>query len=156
MAYRCLECGHIFEEGEQARWSESRGEYWGTPCSEEMSGCPICKGEYEETTPCEICGSEHLEYELTGGVCDECVENYKYDIEMCYKVGEECKEDVELNGFLVSIFGKCKIESILWRELLKQQEKNGHVDCTPFIESDRDLFSERLVEEVKKNENGKN
>lgn len=60
--YRCLECGNLFEEGEQARWSESRGEFWGAPCSEEMSGCPLCKGDYEEIKPCKICGGyENLE-----------------------------------------------------------------------------------------------
>lgn len=59
--YRCNECGNLFEEGEQARWSESRGEFWGTPCSEEMSGCPLCKGAYEEIKPCKLCGSyEHI------------------------------------------------------------------------------------------------
>ena len=47
MAYKCLSCGHVFEEGEQACWTESRGEYWGSPCYETMSGCPVCKEEYD-------------------------------------------------------------------------------------------------------------
>ena len=64
MSNKCVECGHIFEEGEQARWSESRGEFWGVPCSEEMSGCPLCHGGYEKTKPCKICGSEHLEEKI--------------------------------------------------------------------------------------------
>ena len=70
MMYRCNECGHLFEEGEQARWSESRGEFWGTPCSEEMSGCPLCKGDYEEIKPCKICGS--YEHDADEEYCERC------------------------------------------------------------------------------------
>ena len=38
--FRCNNCGCEFEE--LAYWEESRGEYWGTPCSERMCGCPNC------------------------------------------------------------------------------------------------------------------
>ena len=69
MVYRCEECGHIFEEGEQAVWREDRGEFWGSPCSEEMSGCPICKGAFSEAENCKICGSyENVE----DGFCNAC------------------------------------------------------------------------------------
>lgn len=56
MMYKCAECGHLFEEGEEKKWREDRGEYWGSLCTEEMSGCPLCGGEYEEAVPCKICG----------------------------------------------------------------------------------------------------
>ena len=68
--YHCNECGHLFEEGEQSTWSESRGEFWGNPCSEKMSGCPICKGDYEEIKPCVICGSYN--YNIEDEFCDNC------------------------------------------------------------------------------------
>ena len=48
MLYKCAECEHIFEEGEEAVWYEDRGEYWGRPCRERMKGCPMCHGVYEE------------------------------------------------------------------------------------------------------------
>lgn len=69
--YKCMECGHLFEEGEQKTWKEDRGECWGSPCYEEMSGCPLCNGAYEEATACKICGGygdmdEGEEY------CNEC------------------------------------------------------------------------------------
>ena len=38
--FRCNSCGCEFEE--LAYWEESRGEYWGVPCSERMCGCPNC------------------------------------------------------------------------------------------------------------------
>lgn len=154
MFYKCLKCGHIFEEGEQANWYEHGGEYWGAPFLVNMVGCPICRGEYQKTTPCEICGSEHLEHELSNGVCDECIDEYKNDIDMCFKIGSTDTEEVELNCFLASLFDKQEIEQILFREL-KEGEKYGKIYCEKFIKKYRNLFSERLVEEVKYNENSK-
>ena len=48
MMFKCLDCGYVFEEGEEAVWYEDRGEYWGVPCRERMTGCPACHGDYEE------------------------------------------------------------------------------------------------------------
>lgn len=64
----CLECGHIFEEGEEARWVEKHG--LDTPPYEEWSGCPICKGGYEEIEPCKMCGGYNQD--LKNGYCEKC------------------------------------------------------------------------------------
>lgn len=65
MAYKCIKCGHIFEAGEQATWKEDYGEEW--------SGCPLCLGEYEETSRCYCCGSDQFEDELYWGLCLDCI-----------------------------------------------------------------------------------
>ena len=152
MAYKCVECGHIFEEGEQIRWDEDRSEFWGSDCSETMSGCPCCGGSYEETKACEICGSEHLESELVNGVCEECLDEYKNDANMCYKIGETDKDNIKLNSFLTAMFDVEEIEKILFKELVKN---TNNIDCSDFINADRSWFAERLAEEVKKDENAK-
>jgi hypothetical protein len=152
MAYKCLSCGHVFEEGEQACWTESRGEYWGFPCYESMSGCPVCKEEYEETVQCAVCGSEHFEDELNGGVCDECIDEYRKNFNACYELslGETTK--IKINSLLASLFEESDIEQIL-KEYIR--DKWQDVDCSQFIDEDKSWFGERIVEEVKKNENGK-
>ncbi len=152
MIYKCLDCGNIFEDGEQARWSESRGEYWGASCSEEMSGCPLCKGDYEETTPCKICGSAHLEDELSGGVCEECINRYKKDFDMCYQISIGEKLEIKINALLASLLEESDIEAILIEYIKKRYEE---IDSTDFVESDISWFGEKLAEEVKKNENAK-
>lgn len=150
MAYICLDCGNIFEEGEQATWREDRAEYCGTPCSVEMSGCPICKGDYEETTPCAICGSEHLEDDLNGGLCDDCIDKYKNDIDMCFNIGANDTDKVELNCFLAAMFDKQEIEEILFKEL-KKEAKYIEIDCKKFIDGvDRDWFAEMLLEQLER------
>ena len=147
--YKCNECGHIFEEGEEHRWSEGRGEFWGMACSEEMSGCPLCDGDYEETVRCELCEGEFLADELCGYCCDECINSYINDIETCFAIGKEATENIELNGLLTSIFSKEEIEEILMNALREEQKKKP-VDCSDFIDADRSWFAEMLVEEVNK------
>lgn len=148
MAFKCLSCGHIFEEGEQARWEECHPYGMGY-ASESFSGCPICNGDYEETKQCEICGGEFLEDELLGGcVCEECVEEYKRDLETCYKIAETAeKEEIKINPLLVSLFDVDEIETILYQKL---ESVKDNIDCSAFINEDKDWFAEKLAEEVSK------
>ncbi len=152
MAFKCLECGHIFEDGEEALWAESRGECFGLMSYEKMTGCPLCRGSYEETVACSICGSEHLQDELDGGVCEECFEQYRKDFEICLKVSDGEKTEIKINALLASLFDVSDIEQILKEYIL---ERYSDVDCGNFIDEDRYWFGERLTEEVKNNENRK-
>lgn len=62
--FKCKRCDHLFEEGEQSNWTESHGETF--------DGCPVCKGDYEEVQPCEICGA-YSENEY----CPDCVKRVR-------------------------------------------------------------------------------
>lgn len=139
MTYKCVECGHMFDEGEQAVWEENQGEYWGSPAMETMSGCPRCKGGYEETVPCERCGSMHLEEELVEGWCEDCIDQYRNDIEMCYKTGECDNVPVAINGFLAAMFEEEEINQILMNAL-RESRKYGPVDCSVWIYTDKEAF----------------
>lgn len=71
----CLECGKVFDEDDIEYWEESRGEYWGMPCTEKMSGCPRCQGAYEEAEECEKCGKYYPKNELDeNNLCEDCQE----------------------------------------------------------------------------------
>ena len=72
MMFKCCECGHLFEEGEQAVTYETRGFY--QPPYEEIHSCPVCGGDFEEVHQCEKCGDWHSEDELSEGICDDCLE----------------------------------------------------------------------------------
>ena len=67
MMYSCSECGHLFEDGEEARRVESHGE--------PMQGCPKCFSAFEEVKPCKICGS--FNHEAKEAFCDECKKTVK-------------------------------------------------------------------------------
>lgn len=144
---KCLDCGHIFEKGEEDRWEEPRGEFWGQPVTETMTGCPYCGGDYEETKPCVECGSEQLEEDLYSGMCKECLEPYVNDFDTCFKLGEVQKESIEINSLLVTMFTASEIEEILVREL----KQAGNIDCSSFAYDDLEWFAENLRKEVLKN-----
>ena len=95
MMFKCCECGHLFEDGEQAVWTEAHGEKW--------SGCPICNAGYEEVHQCKECGDWHTENELYDGWCEKCLRetiNYDTFFEYC----EANKDENYLDIFVMSEF----------------------------------------------------
>lgn len=146
MMYKCENCGHLFEEGEQAVWEERHG--LDTPPYEKWSGCPLCKGDYEEVHQCKECGDWHERDELMGEMCDKCIDKYKYNIDICHKIGKKSEEEIKINSFLVTMFSKEEIEEILFREL-SEANTIKPVDCSEFIDSDKSWFAETLNEVVK-------
>ena len=97
--YKCTECGNLFEEGEQAVWEETHG--LDSPPYEKWSGCPVCRGDYEEVHQCKKCGDWHSEDELYDGWCESCLRNtINYDtfFEYC----EANKDEQYLDIFVMS------------------------------------------------------
>lgn len=153
MSYKCKECGHIFEAGEQKAWQEKVGEYGSQPCLVENSGCPICLGEYRETTRCKICNSEHLAEDLIEGVCNNCIESYSDDIDVCYKISNREKSSIEINMFLAEMFDEETIEEILLDHLKEMHLyiETHKAKLKKFVNDDKEWFVEKL-QEVLKNE----
>lgn len=46
--YRCLACGKLFDEDEVKKVEESRGEFWGFPCTETMYYSPCCTDDFDD------------------------------------------------------------------------------------------------------------
>lgn len=157
MSYKCENCGHIFEEGEQTIRREKWGEYYGglqaSPIGiQEFHCCPMCGCDsFEETVPCARCKSEHLISELVGDVCQECIDECRHDFNACYAVSFGDTQTVEINALLASIFDKHDIEAILVEYILKSTD----IDFSAYIDRDPDWFGERLAEEVRKNDSEK-
>ena len=119
MMYRCCECGNLFEEGEQAVWEERHG--LDSPPYETWSGCPVCKGDYEEVHQCKECGDWHSEDELYDGWCEKCLRetiNYDTFFEYC----EAHKEEQYLDTFVMCEILDCeyvpKISSYEFHDLM--------------------------------------
>lgn len=146
MAYKCLSCGHIFESGEEARWEEQHPYGMGY-ATEVFCGCPCCGGSFEETKACKICNGDFLEKELNGRcVCNDCVEEYSKNFDVCYKIADVEKREVEINSLLASLLDATDIETILY-DCLKAKKD---IDCSVFVNEDKDWFAENLAEEVSK------
>ena len=103
--YKCENCGHLFEEGEQAVWEERHG--LDTPPYEKWDGCPMCKGDYEEVHQCQECGEWHTEDELYEGWCEKCLRetiNYDTFFEYC----EANKDEQYLDTFVMCEILNCE------------------------------------------------
>ena len=127
MMYRCENCGHLFEEGEQAVWYENQGECHGVTAMERFSGCPLCHDDYNEVYQCNECGDWHYADELYSGWCEKCLrESINYDtfFEYC----EANKDERYLDIFVMS-------------ELL------GGMDCPKNVSYE---FHKLMVEEYKR------
>jgi hypothetical protein len=101
MMFKCCECGHLFEDGEQAVWYENQGECHGVTAMERFSGCPLCHDDYEEVHQCKECGEWHTEDELYEGWCEKCLRetiNYDTFFEYC----EANKDEQYLDIFVMS------------------------------------------------------
>ena len=102
--YKCIDCGHLFEEGEQATWEETHG--LDSPPYEKFSGCPVCKGDYEEVHQCKECGSWRTNDELYDGWCEKCLRetiNYDTFFEYC----EANKDEQYLDKFVMCYLLYC-------------------------------------------------
>ena len=107
MMYRCENCGHLFEEGEQAVWYENQGECHGVTAMERFSGCPLCHDDYEEVHQCKECGDWHYEDELYDGWCEKCLRetiNYDTFFEYC----EANKDEQYLDAFVMCEILNCE------------------------------------------------
>ena len=69
--YKCNDCGHIFECGEEKVVYERHG--FDRPPYEKLSVCPCCGGSFSEfeNEKCDLCG---LESDFVyNGMCEECL-----------------------------------------------------------------------------------
>jgi hypothetical protein len=150
--YKCLECGHIFED-EEAKKVEEHHPYGMGYATETFFCCPLCNGSYEETKKCKNCGGEFLEDELKDGFCEDCIEEikdeYRYNPQKCYEISKDETAKVEINYFLSCMFTEKQIEEILLLNIRKASALMP-IDCSAFMNADSSWFEDRIIEEVKK------
>lgn len=46
--YRCMSCGKLFDADDVKKVEESRGEFWGMPCTETMYYSPCCTDDFDD------------------------------------------------------------------------------------------------------------
>lgn len=89
--FKCLDCGGIFEDGEQGRYEE------GNPPYQEVYCCPYCKSsDYDEILPCKLCGT--YEHEISDDYCEDCVNEVRKSFMAMLETFED--EEKELIKYL--------------------------------------------------------
>lgn len=150
--YKCKNCGHCFNEGEEKTRHERHNDYY----TETISVCPVCRSdEIEMCVYCKCCEDEFLKDELNRhGICKRCVENFiednKNDISTCYEMGSKSKVVAEINSFIFDFFGD--IESIEGHllEYIKGIQEFANQDFSTYLkETDEDVISKMILNERK-------
>ena len=153
--YKCSDCGHMFEDGEE-RIVRETCEVWGQTVSREEKTCPHCGCDvYEETEPCKSCGRYLPECDLYSGYCESCLLD-EATTDTCYAVGAYDKEDVAVNSFFAYIFDESEIDVILYRELKRRKRLGLTHDCEGFVKEDIVAFADRFVQYKKEMEEKEN
>lgn len=145
--YKCYDCGHIFDEGEE----KYIGDGWKEPIE---AVCPVCKGNFVEAVRCNCCKGVFLEEELEDGFCQECIDEklneYRFGkIQKLYLICSDEKEKVELNPFIAYMFSESQINELLLRELI-ESDKIKKIDCFDFIKEDMDWFIDKIMKKERR------
>ena len=125
MMYRCENCGNLFEEGEQARWTEEHGEKW--------DGCPLCRGGYEEVHQCKECGEWHTEDEIYDGWCEKCLRetiNYDTFFEYCEANKDHQYLDIFVMQELLDMDCPDKVSDEFHQLMIWVYKTYAQADCT--------------------------
>lgn len=142
--FKCFECGHLFERGEEKRYTEMHGESY--------LACPICGGAYEETNQCSCCGGHFFEDELYNGMCEECIgENMTLENMVKYLDDSSLEEDFYLEEFYHSSIHFASDELIdLARNGFMQKvaiEKLNHYGDGPFESEHVSMMRKFIVDD---------
>lgn len=107
MFYKCYDCGHIFEDGEERITSEHLTWLDGVPIYETHYSCPSCGSEnYEETQVCVGCNGHFLEDEIFSGWCASCLRDaIDYDSFFEYETDEQSVSS-HIDGMAEFVFVK--------------------------------------------------
>jgi hypothetical protein len=138
--YICRECGKIFDETEFYTSSD----FWGGPFEARQECCPRCSGEdFGEAKECAVCGEFYDEESLINDVCEHCIEKCRHDVDMCLEISlDEPKTEIKIDSFVAAMLDVSDIEAILIEHIKKRMPD---ADCSPFVDSDIDWFTEKLV-----------
>lgn len=156
----CVECGEIFGENEAGITYEDRGCYGDEKCRVEISCCPICSGSYTKASQCLVCGEYYHPDKLNNDICDDCIDTYGKDFEKCYQISKNGKDNqrIEINRLIYKMLGEDigEINAILYEYILKNsRSEDAHSLMSEYINEDKAWFADRIVKEVKNDENAK-
>ena len=128
--FKCFECGHLFELGEEKCYTEMHGESY--------LACPICGGSYEETMTCNYCGGHYHENELYNGLCAECVaKEMTADNMKQYLADSSLEEDFYIEEIYKSSFvyvspelldlARCAFNKAVFNSVLNEVDRRGEL-----------------------------
>ena len=125
--YKCKNCGSLFI---------SPDSFYHSDFDYSISVCPDCNStDYETVSECAVCGSMRCESELVNDVCKDCLDK-ACTPETAIRIGTECTESVEINGFYAYLFGAERINQILANHAVNTPERILQEDAKRYVLDD--------------------
>lgn len=137
----CLHCGHTFDPEEivSKYYDRATGTY-------DREECPKYGSEdIEEGMECCVCGEVHIEENMIGQVCNDCL-NKSVTFGNALRYGKERKESVEIHGFLKWIYSAEEIESILLKNLQEASTEWRKRMTEEYLTDDKYDFADFIFE----------
>ena len=141
-------CGEVFEEPKVVGCDVDRGEE-----------CPCCGDEYfDEAYKCCVCG-EYVSSDKIHGydpyVCEDCINEHKYDLKTLLKATEDERADIEIPLLARYILTDEEIETLLLKELERRLKKTTDkfypfpcFDTTDFLADYANDIADQIGKEV--------
>nr|DAG65932.1 MAG TPA: rubredoxin iron binding domains containing a [Caudoviricetes sp.] len=142
--FRCLECGNIFEDGEQKRIKECMGDSCDVATYQEFDVCPCCGGDFETVVYCDKCGRIYNCDDVLNGLCKDCIAE-NTTVNECYKAADGEDEQIKINAFLAEALSKKEIEKVLLQYLINNSDKFKE-KVKDFVNEDVYWYVERMAE----------
>ncbi len=133
--YKCRKCGSLFISPDY---------FYHSDFDESISVCPDCNStDYGAVSECAVCGSMRYESELVNEVCKDCLDK-ACTPETAIRIGTECTESVEINGFYAYLFGAERINEILANHAVNTPERILQTDAKRYVLDDTLCTAEYL------------
>ena len=140
----CESCGAVFE------YPASKKD-WETGCVDEF--CPECHSEYiMRAVACQVCGEwvqEDAVYGYGHAVCENCINEQSYDLDMLAEATKDEYQDMELPILLREFYTDDDIKELLMADLKKRREAGliGMNDIKRFVKWHMNEVADELVKE---------
>lgn len=139
----CRDCGCISEE---IPWHSEGRPYGEGYANEDCVDSCHCGGYYEPAKLCPVCGVTYIREE-DESICSNCYED-GMTYENALKMGEDAKQEIEINGFWTSVFKTHEIEEILKKTFDELPPKFQKRYIQEFCEEDEYYYRDFLEREA--------
>ena len=139
----CSECGALYDD-----WDDVPGYDYDDLFPKSNIECSECGSRHiGEAKICAECLDWIPQDDIP--LCDKCLDKHIHDKDLAYRYGQENRESIELNSFILHLFNNDarKIEDVL-KEIVEQRVIITETDLEKFWEGNEEI----LCDEVLKNE----
>lgn len=146
----CRDCGETYDDWDDVPYVDDY-EYVDTGCGSMCvadngySRCHCGSEDIVEAKECALC-CNYIPADSPIDLCDDCLKEYMHDKDLAYRYGQENRESIELNSFILHLFSNDarKIEEVL-KEIVEQRVIITETDLEKFWEGNEEILNDEVL-----------